>query len=108
MSLGIKVSWDVLLAGDAAAAAAELGAGIRDALRLMQADAEEFAQRMCAAAGRPGLLLSWNSWARVGRSLRSAGFGPGPAAPARMEWLNSRCCCRSRCRRRRNTSRSLK
>ncbi len=92
VSLGLAVPRALLLERGAAAAAAALGGGVRWALGLMASDLEAFADRMYEGLARPGRLFDWNSWIRVGRTLRRAGFSADPARePVHFEWLNARC-----------------
>ena len=87
VDMSFTLPWDLLLAGDAAAAAALASVRVRTALRALRHDPAAFHDSMRHGAGTPKLFV-WNSWARAGRDLRSATFGD-PAGPRSIEWLNA-------------------
>jgi hypothetical protein len=87
VDMSFTLPWDILLAGDAAAAAALTSASVRAALRALRDDPTTFYDSMRKGAATPKLFV-WNSWARAGRGLRSAAFAD-PAGPRRVEWLNA-------------------
>jgi len=66
---------------------AAIRAAILYELQKLELDLALFNHHKDQNASKPKLLI-WNTWSRVGRSLRSAKFGGAPEDLLQVEWLN--------------------